>query len=184
MGQFKSGVDSYGIDRELFKPHPAIVLSDFQEILVVVPTNSDDGTVFHHDIEKAIIRIPSDSTLPFGSRPIFPKNTIINLHQIRHISKNRIRNDLYCNVKDYIVPQNVIKDLNKYLPYPALIDGDHLMQVIMVKLAHLYSPDLLHQMKRLSDQIKFLTSQLSVLTAQLETFKKTAAGHADQNGMP
>jgi hypothetical protein len=174
----------YGIDRELIQPHPAIVLGDFQEILVVVPTNTDDGTVFHGDVKKAIIRIPSDNTQPFGHQPIFPKNTIINLHQIRHISKNRIQKDLYCNVKDYIVPNNVIDELNRYLPYPALQYGDHLMQVIMVKLAHLYSPDLLHQIKRLSAQMKNLTSQLSILTAQLETFKQTAAGSNGQNELP
>ncbi|MCP1186495.1 helix-turn-helix domain-containing protein [Paenibacillus sp. 1781tsa1] len=32
----------YGTDRELLQPHPAIVIGDFKELLVVVPTNSDD----------------------------------------------------------------------------------------------------------------------------------------------
>lgn len=166
----------YGIDRELFQPHPAIVLDDFGKLLVVVPTNTDDGNVYPSDVKKAIIRIPSDHGRLSGKHPIFPKDTIINLHQIRHVSKNRIQKDLHCNVKNYIVPNDVIDELNRYLPYPVLQYGDDLMQVLMVKLAHLYSPDLLYQIKRLTDQVNDLTFQLSLLTDQLESLKQIAAG--------
>jgi hypothetical protein len=74
------------------------------------------------------------------------------------------------------VPNDVIDELNRYLPYPVLQYGDDLMQVLMVKLAHLYSPDLLYQIKRLTDQVNDLTSQLSLLTDQLESLKQIAAG--------
>lgn len=47
----------YGIDRELCQPHPAIVLADFQELMAVVPTTSDDGSVFHNEVKKAIIQV-------------------------------------------------------------------------------------------------------------------------------
>lgn len=165
----------YGVDRELFQPHPAIVLGDFQELLVVAPTNSNDGAVFHGDIQKAIIRVPNDDTKVRGHRPIFPKDTIINLHQIRHVSKNRVQKDLYCNVNTYIFPNNSIDDLNRYFPYPILQHGDNLLRAIMMKLAHLYSPDSLHEIKRLQNQITLLTSQITFLTSQVESLKQAAA---------
>jgi hypothetical protein len=163
----------YGIDRELFQPHPAIVLGDFQELLVVAPTNSDDGAVFHVDIKKAIIRVPNDDTKVPGHRPIFPKDTIINLHQIRYVSKNRVHRDLYCNVNNYIVPSDVINELNRYLPYPVLQHGDHLLRAIEMKLTHLYAPDALHEIKRLNTQITAFNSQIAVLNAQMEAAAAT-----------
>ncbi len=171
----------YGIDRELFQPHPAIVLGEFQELLVVAPTNTDDGAVFHGDIKKAMIRIPNDDYRLPGHRSIFPKNTIINLHQIRHISKNRIQKDLYCNVKNYITPDNVIDELNSYFPYPILRHRDNLLRAIMMKLAHLYSPDSLYEIKRLQDHISSLTSQITSLSSQVETLKQVAAS-GNNNG--
>lgn len=167
----------YGLDRELFQPHPAIVLGDFGEILVVAPTESDDGRAALPDIEKALIRIPSDAA-PGITRPIFPKNTIIKLHQIRHISKNRVKTDLGCSAKDYIVPANIINRLNAHLPYPALSHGNSLYQVIMVKLSHLYTPDSLFEIKRLNAEIDSLKGHVASLTNQIEILKQTAAGSA------
>lgn len=168
----------YGLDRELFQPHPAIVLGDFGEILVVAPTESDDGRAVLPDIEKALIRIPSDAA-PGVARPIFPRNTIIKLHQIRHISKNRVRTDLGCSAKDYIVPSAIINNLNSHLPYPALTHGNSLYQVIMVKLSHLYAPDSLFEIKRLNAELDNLRGQIASLTNQIEQLKQTAAGSTE-----
>jgi mRNA-degrading endonuclease toxin of MazEF toxin-antitoxin module len=153
----------YGVDRELFQPHPAIVLADFQELITVVPTTSDDGSVFHEDVKKAIIKVPSDATGAPGDRPIFPKDTIINLHQIKVVSKNRVQKDLRCNVNTYVVPNRVIDELNLHYPYPVLQHGDHLLRTIEMQLSHLYAPDTLHEVKRLHDQIVALTTQIESL---------------------
>lgn len=165
----------YGIDRELFQPHPAIVIGDFKELLVVVPTNSDDGSSFPGDLEKALIRIPTDSH-PSKKYPIFPKDTLINLHQIRHISKNRVKKDLRANVKLYNMPKSNITQLNGYLPYPVLNHGDSLHRAIMVQLAQIYSPDVLFEIKRLQDHITTLEAQVEMLTSQLATMSQAAAG--------
>jgi len=166
----------YGVDRELFQPHPAIVLGDFNEMIVVVPTNSEEGDeVFSSEIKKAIVSVPSDATGVKGHFPIFPKDTLINLHQIRHVSKNRVQKDLKCNAKNYIVPNHVIDQINTHLPYPILQYGDHLYRVLMVKLAHIYSPDTLHVIKRLQSQIASLSAQVTTLSAKLEAFINEAA---------
>jgi len=157
----------YGIDRELFQPHPAIVIGEFQELLVVVPTNSDDGQSVHPDIRKALLKVPSDRS-PTNTTPIFPKRTIINLHQVRHISKNRVTKDLYCNVRNYILPNVTIDSINQYLPHAILQDGDHLLRAIMVKLAHLYAPDMLFEIHHLHTQIGSLTSHVDALVVQID----------------
>lgn len=164
----------YGVDRELFQPHPAIVLGDFNELLVVVPTNSDEGSKVSGTIEKALIRVPNDNK-PTTKKPVFPKDTIINLHQVRHISKNRVVTDLRANVKSYEMPQHKIDQLNRYLPYPVLKPGDNLHKVIMVKLAHLYFPDILFENKRLQDQITELEANVKLLTSQLTAMGQVAA---------
>ncbi|GGG16575.1 type II toxin-antitoxin system PemK/MazF family toxin [Paenibacillus aceti] len=167
----------YGIDRELFQPHPAIVLKDFQELIVVVPTTSDDGSEFNDEVKKAIIQVPSDRGW-FPSRPpIFPRDTIINLHQVRVVSKNRVTSDLRCSVRDYVVPPQVIDKLNKYFPYPVLKHSDHLLRTIEMKLAHLHSPDSLYEIKRLQDEISRLNSQIADLNEEL-AYKQAAVGEA------
>ncbi|WP_270166713.1 hypothetical protein [Paenibacillus sp. SYP-B4298] len=166
----------YGIDRELFQPHPAIVLADYQELMAVVPTTSDDGSVFHDEVKKAIIRVPSDAVENSASYPIFPRNTVINLHQIRVVSKNRIISDLRCNVKDYRVPDHIIDELNEYFPFPVLKHKDHLLRAIEMKLAQLLSPDSLHEIKRLQNQVENLNYIIAKLTHELSR-KEAATGN-------
>ncbi len=156
----------YGIDRELFQPHPAIILADFEEMIAVVPTTSDDGSGFNEKVKKAIIQIPNDTPLD-GKKPIFPKPTIINLHQIRVVSKNRVQINLNCNVQNYILPDSVINQLNRYLPYPVLQNGDHLLQAIEVKISHLYAPDTLYQIKNLHNDVKRLQADIKDLNNQI-----------------
>lgn len=171
----------YGIDRELFQPHPAVVLADHQELMAVVPTTSDDGSVFHEDVKRAIIQVPSDLGLASGAKPIFPKDTVINLHQIRVVSKSRVEKDLRCNVNAYVVPDQVIDELNKHFPYPILRYGDHLLRAIEMKLAHLHSPDALHEIKRLQDNIALLNSQLAVLQTELAQHEAAAGAKSIGN---
>ena len=81
------------IQTELSFPHPAIVLYNFANTVIVAPTTSDDSpNSFSAEIEEVIIKAKRDGT-------VFPKDTIINLHQIKSVHKDRIISNLRCNVK-------------------------------------------------------------------------------------
>ena len=59
------------IQTELSFPHPAILLYNFNNTAIVIPTTTDDKTTaFTSDIENAIIKVKSDGTIfPNDSKP-------------------------------------------------------------------------------------------------------------------
>ncbi|WP_258751299.1 type II toxin-antitoxin system PemK/MazF family toxin [Cytobacillus firmus] len=141
-----------GFDRELAFPHPAIVLYNFETMLVVVPTTSDDGNVLGSDMTPAIIKCQGDGT-------IFINDTLINLHHIRGVSKNRVRKFLNCNVKDYIVNPVEVRKVNQRFGFDFLSPtNSHLLDVIDAQLSLLVSPyvakGIRNLRKELNKQIK------------------------------
>ncbi|MBL4952201.1 type II toxin-antitoxin system PemK/MazF family toxin [Neobacillus sp. YIM B02564] len=94
--------------REASLPHPAIVIQNFKDLVLVAPTTSNDGGALDPSIEKVILSVPGDGV-------IFPQDTLIELHQMRCVAKNRIINDLKVNVDQYIVPNRVVDTLNQQM---------------------------------------------------------------------
>lgn len=125
------------IQTELSYPHPAIVLYNFANTVIVVPTTSDDKSEpFSQDIEECIIKVKKDGQ-------IFPNDTIINLHQICSIHKERIISDLKCNVKNYIVDKDEIQRLNQYESFRLFSSNMNLLDCIRVKLISIFHRDFL-----------------------------------------
>ena len=125
------------IQTELSYPHPAILLYNFNNTAIVIPTTTDDKTTsFTSDIENAIIKVKSDHA-------IFPNDSIINIHQVCSIHKERIISDLRCNVKSYVMHDTEIDRLNQLEKYKVFQYGSNLLDCIKLKLISLFSNDLL-----------------------------------------
>lgn len=125
------------IQTELSYPHPAIILYNFNNTAIVVPTTTDDKkTPFSDDIEKSIIKVNSDSN-------IFPNDSIINVHQICSIHKERVISDLHCNVKSYVMQDTEIDRLNKLENYKVFQYGISLLDCIRIKLISLFDNNFL-----------------------------------------
>lgn len=121
------------IQTELSYPHPAILLYNFANTAIVIPITTDDKTTgFTPDIEECIIKVKSDNK-------IFPHDSIINIHQMCSIHKERIIKDLGCNVKGFIIDKNEIKRLNSYEEYHIFTDGMNLLDCINVKLLSIFN---------------------------------------------
>ena len=84
------------IQTEISFPHPAIVLYNFSNTVIVAPTTSDDNPTFSSDIENVIIKAQRDGK-------VFPKDTVINLHQVKAVHKERIIGTHYWNPA-YLIP--------------------------------------------------------------------------------
>jgi mRNA-degrading endonuclease toxin of MazEF toxin-antitoxin module len=160
----------YNIGQEGAMPHPCIVLYNFIDLLIVVPTTSNTGHKISNmepDIQKVNLVVPKDGI-------IFPNETIIQLHQIRVVSKNRILKDLNCNVRDYIPMNEWIDQVNVGLKAPGLIPyGTDLQKVLEMKVCFHYAPDVFHQMLRLRQQVETLEQEKRTLTHQLDELRKT-----------
>lgn len=141
------------VGKETSIPHPAIVIYNFAETMIVVPTTSDDGSPFTEEMENALIHCPKDGN-------IFPQDTIINLHQIRCISKNRIISDLQCSVQDYFLPNQKIDELNRRIGHMIIPYRANLKTCIEIKLTHLYSPNVFHELRTSNRQIEILEERI------------------------
>lgn len=116
------------VQTELSYPHPAIVLYNFNNTVIVVPTTTDDKeTSFSDDIEHSIIKVKKDGT-------IFPNDSIINIHQICAVHKQRILRDLRCNVKNYIMDSTEIDRLNNLEEYCVFHYNSNLLECMRLKL--------------------------------------------------
>ena len=119
------------VQTELSYPHPAIILYNFNNTVIVVPTTTDDkATSFTDDIEKSIIKVKSDGS-------IFLNDSIINIHQICAVHKQRIISDLHCNVKNYIMDSTEIDRLNSLSDYRLYQYNNNLLDCIRIKLTML-----------------------------------------------
>ena len=102
------------IQTELSFPHPAILLYNFNNTAIVVPTTTDDKTTaFTSDIENAIIKVKSDGA-------IFPNDS------------------LRCNVKSYIMQDSEIDRLNFQEQYKIFQYNSNLLDCIKMKLFSLF----------------------------------------------
>lgn len=119
------------IQTELSYPHPAIILYNFNNTTIVVPTTTDDKvTAFTDDIEKSIIKVKADGV-------IFPNDSIINIHQICAVHKQRIISDLRCNIKNYIMDSTEIDRLNQLEEYRVFQYNSNLLECMRLKLISL-----------------------------------------------
>ncbi|MBS5316793.1 MAG: type II toxin-antitoxin system PemK/MazF family toxin [Clostridiales bacterium] len=144
------------IGKETALPHPAFILYNFAETAIVVPTTSDDGSTFTPEMEKALIRCK-------GDMKVFPHDTIINLHQIRVISKNRIINDLGCGAEEYVLTNEEVDFLNKettnkFVPY-----NINLKDCIELKIAQLYCPSIFYKTVDLENKIREQQTEIEKL---------------------
>jgi len=155
-----------GLDKETALPHPGIVLYDFPKNIIVAPTTSDDGNKLTGEILKGLIYCKGDGN-------IFPHDTIINLHQIRVVSKNRIIRDLKADAGSFILDDAEIDRINNYLPAPILEYQTNLLHAIEIKIAHLLSPYTLFEMKALQDEVTDLLEENARLNDQLEAVAKS-----------
>lgn len=115
-------------------------------------------------MEKALIRCPRD-------KKVFPQNTIVNLHQIRAIAKNRIISDLNCSAEDYILPNKAIDKLNENVPEKFLPYGINLKKCIELKLAQLLAPDIFYTMIKLQKENKQMIEIIEKQQSDLNCLK-------------
>jgi len=155
----------YNIGDEGSLPHPAIVLRNFKDMMVVVPTTSNENNKIlrlEPDIQEMNLVVPADGA-------IFPNETILQLHQIRIISKNRIIRDLGCNIKDYVPKADWIDQVNAGLKCPGLIPyGTNLLKVLEMKICAHYAPDVFHQILKLKKRVQELEEKNRTFARQLE----------------
>lgn len=151
------------IQTELSYPHPAILLYNFANTAIVVPTTTDDKTTaFTSDIEKCIIKVKKDNL-------IFPNNSIINLHQICSIHKERIISDLNCNVKNFIVDNDEIDRLNSYENHKFFQNQMNLLDCIKMKLSLMFNSDYLNEVFNLKIEIQKLQEENNILKKYIDT---------------
>ena len=139
------------IQTEISFPHPAIVLYNFSNTVIVVPTTSDDNPSFQKEIDDVVIKVKSDGN-------IFPKDTVINLHQIKAVHKDRILNNLKSNVRQYAVDDTEIARLNATSPKPLFSKGMDLLSCIQTRLSMMLSfqqiTNLLQEISNLENELK------------------------------
>lgn len=176
------------IQTELSFPHPAIVLYNFANSVIVAPTTSDDGPVsFSTDIEEAIIKVRKDGV-------IFPKDTIINLHQLKAVHKERIISNLRCNVKSYAVDPAEIARQNAIHGVDTFINGMDLLDCIRTKMTYLFAaPQMQAKNAELANQrqtIETLQAELAdaeerikALELQLESISDKKAEQEPESGI-
>ena len=172
------------IQTELSFPHPAIVLYNFANTVIVAPTTSDDSpNSFSADIEEAIIKTPKDGT-------VFPKDTTINLHQVKSVHKDRIISNLRCNVKSYIVSKDEIARQNAIHGKDTFSDGINLLDCIRIKMAYLFAEPQMQQkdteirqqhqkIGELQIDLEAAQQRILQLTAQLEELSSAGAKQSD-----
>lgn len=164
------------IQTEISFPHPAIVLYNFSNTVIVVPTTSDDNPTFSNDIESVIIKVQKDGT-------VFPKDTVINLHQIKAVHKERIISNLKCNVRNYMVDTTEIQRLNSIEPRPIFANGIDLLTCIRIKLAAMFASQYVQALlteneaanQKIQAQAKLLMekdTEIARLQAKLEALEK------------
>lgn len=154
------------VGKETSLPHPAFIIYNFAETAIVVPTTSDDGSVFSREMEPALIRCKKDGK-------IFPADTLINLHQIRVISKNRIIKDLKCDARDYIVTDEEVDRINSGLAASILHYGADLQKCIETQISRLYTPDVLINYAKLNHNYDDLNRMFLEVNHENEELKKT-----------
>lgn len=156
------------IQTEISFPHPAIVLYNFSNTVIVAPTTSDDNPTFSSDIESVIIKAQRDGT-------VFPKDTVINLHQIKAVHKERIISNLKCNVRNYTVDTTEIQRLNRIEPRPIFANGIDLLTCIRIKMAAMfasqYVQDLLTKNETVNQQVQTQAALLAEKDAEIARLK-------------
>lgn len=102
---------------------------------------------------------------------VFPKDTIINLHQIKAVHKERIISNLKCNVRNYTVDTTEIQRLNSIEPRPIFTNGIDLLTCIRIKLAAMfasqYVQDLLAENDAANQKIQAQTELLMEKDAEI-----------------
>lgn len=164
----------YNVGKEASMPHPAIIIKNFKDLAIVVTTTSDDGAELG-ELEDMIIHCPQDGK-------VFPSDDIIEIHQIRCIGKNRIIRDLNENVKDYILPNPQVDQLNAIinkrlstigvkLQNPVLSYGTDLRTIIDAMIGFHYAPDTFNLLMKNQSEFENLARENQKLKEKLESLE-------------
>lgn len=158
------------IQTELSYPHPAILLYNLANTVIVVPTTTDDKSgAFTDDIEESIIKVKKDGV-------IFPNDSIINIHQICAVHKERIINNLQCNVKNFTLDTSEVDRLNMYEKYKIFSYGMNLLEVIRLKVGTLLNRDginnLLLNSAYIDNEVFNMKREISKLEAENNELKE------------
>lgn len=114
----------YKIGAEFAYDHIGIVLKDYGKVIKVLPVTTDRGKTFSKDIEEAIVRVKS------SDYPQFKNDSILLVHQITTVSKNRIKSDLFNSISKSTLAQQVEANLYKlYSPYLKRLNDDEVVRL-------------------------------------------------------
>lgn len=78
----------HSIGREQAFLRPSVIIADYSDISIVIPATSETETKFDNlapDIQKAVIKVDSSIYTAFSV------DSYLLLHQMRAVSKNRLR---------------------------------------------------------------------------------------------
>jgi len=174
----------HNMGREASLPHPAIIVKNFKHLAVVVPTTSKDDSDLG-DLEKLLIYCPKDGN-------VFPEDDVVEIHQMKCISKNRIINDLGKNVRDYILPNEQIDSLNQIisdrlgtlglkLERNMINYGSDLRKIIDIMIMFHYAPDSFEALARLQYEFENVTYELAKTKSELDSLKMMLEAASDKN---
>ncbi|OEF98949.1 hypothetical protein BHF71_10585 [Vulcanibacillus modesticaldus] len=109
----------HNIGLEFSYEHIGVVLKDFGNLILVLPVTSDRGKRYPSKIENTIIRVKSEEYNQFDN------DSILLLHQITSIGKNRIIKDLFQNISRTELFKKVEEKLIQiYSPYVNKLNKD------------------------------------------------------------
>lgn len=127
---------NHNIGLEFSLEHMGVVIRDFDGLLEVVPITSDHGQIYNKHIENVIIRIKKDEY------PQFNNDSILLIHQIQSIGKNRI-----------------VRDIGQSIAFTPL------MELLEEKISKTYSP---FKMKNISEEINKLKKDIKIKDEEIK----------------
>lgn len=139
---FNVDYGQHSIGREQAFLRPSVIIADYSDISIVIPATSETETKFDNlapDIQKAVIKVDSSIYTAFSV------DSYLLLHQMRAVSKNRLRKNC------------------------GSIAKTELMKTIEEKLYKFHSP---YIKKTESEKIKILEQNLELQTKQLEELER------------
>jgi len=162
------------IKTELSFPHPAIILYNFAQTAIVIPITTDDKkTAFDDEIENVIIKVKSKENS-------IPNDSIINIHQLKAIHKERIINKLKYNVKKYIVDDQEIKRLNSRIDIESFKTNMSLWECIQLKYALMFNRTLYDEKIKLFKEHSHLIQHINDIEGMLVNLEKNNSDYINE----
>lgn len=158
----------HNVGLEFSLSHIGIVLKDFGDLLEVLPVTSDKNQTYSRDIENTIIRVKKAQYNQFDD------NSILLIHQIQSISKNRIIKDLFKSIKHTPLMEEIEEKIySTYTPYlksKMTNEFNRLNQIILAKEEEIQNKE-----KELEDKIKEIETLKQQLSEVYLKFDQTAS---------